>query len=87
MKGIESDIYIKYNYSDIIVPKFLQQEHHLVHVCRYSTRKNEKMILKGIKGQALLSELSEDIWQILIVGELIHIGKNTSFGFGRYVIQ
>lgn len=86
-EGIESDIYKKYNYSDIIVPEFLQQEHHLVHVCRYSTRKNEKMILKGIKGQALLSELSEDIWQILIVGELIHIGKNTSFGFGRYVIQ
>lgn len=86
-EGIESDIYEKYNYGDIIVPEFLQQEHRLVQVCRYSTRKDEKMILKGIKGQALLPELSEDIWEILIVGELIHIGKNTSFGFGRYVIQ
>lgn len=86
-EGIESDIYEKYNYGDIIVPEFLQQEHHPVRVCRYSARKNEKMILKGIKGQALLPELTEDVWQILIVGELIHIGKNTSFGFGRYVIQ
>ena len=86
-EGIESDIYEKYNYGDIIVPEFLQQEHNLVRVCRYSTRKNEKMILKGIKGQALLPELTEDVWQILVVGELIHIGKNTSFGFGRYVIQ
>lgn len=86
-EGIESDIYDKYYYGDIRVPEFLQQKHYLVHVCRYSTRKNEKMILKGIKGQALLPELMEDVWQILIVGELIHIGKNTSFGFGRYVIQ
>lgn len=86
-EGIESDIYEKYNYGDIIVPEFLQQEYRSVHVWRYSTRKNEKMILKGIKGQALLPELSEDIWQILVVGELIHIGKNTSFGFGRYVIE
>ena len=56
----------------------------LVSVFRYSTRKNERMILKGIKGYALLPELSEDIWQILMIGELIHIGKNTSFVFGRY---
>lgn len=86
-EGIESDIYEKYNYGGIIVPEFLQQENYSVRVCRYSTRKNEKMILKGIKGHALLPKLTEDIWQILIVGELIHIGKNTSFGFGRYVIQ
>lgn len=86
-EGIESDIYEKYNYGDFVVPEFLQQDHHPVRVCRYSTRKNEKMILKGIKGQALLPELPKDVWQILVVGELIHIGKYTSFGFGRYVIQ
>lgn len=86
-EGIKSDIYEKYNYRDIIVPEFLQQEHYSVRVCRYSARKNEKMILKGIKGQALLPELTEDVWKILVVGELTYIGKNTSFGFGRYVIQ
>ncbi len=86
-EGIESDIYDKYKCEDVSVPEFLGQEHDLVSVCRYSTRKNGKMILKGIKGYALLPELPEDIWQILMVGELIHIGKNTSFGFGRYSIQ
>jgi len=86
-EGIESDIYDKYKMEETIVPEFLGQEHNLVSVCRYSTRKNGKMILKGIEGYALLPELPEDIWQILMVGELIHIGKNTSFGFGRYSIQ
>lgn len=86
-EGIESGIYDKYKCEDVSAPEFLDQEHNLVSVCRYSTRKNGKMILKGIKGYALLPELSEDIWQILMVGELIHIGKNTSFGFGRYSIR
>lgn len=86
-EGIESDLYEKYKYRDIIAPEFLQQEHYPVHVCRYSDKKNEKIILNGIKGQALLPELTEDVRQILVVGELIHIGKNTSLGFGRYVIQ
>lgn len=86
-EGIESDIYEKYKYEDDCLPEFLGQEHALVSVCRYSTRKNGKMILKGIKGYALLPELPDDVWQILMVGELIHIGKNTSFGFGRYLIQ
>ena len=75
-EGIESDLYDKYK-ENVSVPELLGQEHDLVSVCRYSTRKNEKMILKGIKGYALLPELPEDIWQILMIGELIHIGKNT----------
>lgn len=86
-EGIESDIYDKYKSEETIVPEFLGQKHELVSMCRYSTRKRGKMILKGIKGYALLPELPENIWQILMIGELIHIGKNTSFGFGRYSIQ
>lgn len=86
-EGIESDIYEKYKSEEFAVPEFLEQKHDQVSMCRYSTRKSGKMILKGIKGYALLPELPEDIWQILTIGELIHIGKNTSFGFGRYSIQ
>ena len=86
-EGIESDIYEKYKSEELVVPEFLGQKHDQVSMCRYSTRKSGKMILKGIKGYALLPELPEDIWQILMIGELIHIGKNTSFGFGRYSIQ
>ena len=81
-EGIESDLL--YNYENSMIPEILQQEHHMVHVCRYSTRKNEKMILKGIKGYIVLPGLPQDVTELLLAGELIHIGKNTSFGFGRY---
>lgn len=87
LEGIETGFYDRYRYRDEVLPEFLQQEYCLASVARYSARKNEKMILKGIKGYGLLPELPEEIWQILIVGELVHIGQNTSFGFGRYSLQ
>lgn len=85
-EGIESNLYDRYKNREEAFPEFLWQNHKMVNVCRYSTRKNGKMILKGIKGYALLPDLSEEALQILNVGELIHIGKNTSFGFGKYSI-
>mgnify|MGYP003309565716 CR=1 FL=1 len=42
------------------------------------------MIFKGIKGSILLEHLEEDFLALLLAGEIIHIGSNTSFGFGRY---
>lgn len=70
-----------------LIPKILTQEHHEVIVARYSTRKEQKMKLKGIKGHVLLSGLTPDIMILLIVGELIHIGKYTSFGFGKFHLK
>lgn len=83
-EGISSDIQ-KYDNGNL--PEILHQEYQLVSVSRYSTTKNEKMFLKGIKGYMQLSEISENIIDLLLIGELIHIGKNTSFGFGRYHIK
>lgn len=85
-EGIESSLYDRYKNRDEPFADFLWQEHKMVKVCRYSIRRNAKMILKGIKGYALLPTLPEEAWQILTVGELIHIGKNTSFGFGKYSV-
>lgn len=82
-EGIESDIC---HYNNCSIPTILYQQHRLIHVYRYSARKNEKMILRGIKGYAVLSELPLDSIELLLAGELIHIGKNTSFGFGKYHI-
>lgn len=82
-EGKETDI-MSYNDDIGPAPEILRQEHYPVHVCRYSTRKDCKMILKGIKGYAVLAELSQEAALLLMVGELIHIGKNTSFGFGKY---
>lgn len=66
------------------IPEILYQECHLIGVSRYSARNKQKMILRGIKGYLLLPEISNDLMELLLAGELIHIGKNTSFGFGRY---
>ena len=82
-EGIESDIY---NGKKDDLPEFVYQERQMVTVRRYSSRKKEKMLMKGIKGYALLPELPQDIIYLLLAGELIHIGKNTSFDFGKYHI-
>ena len=62
------------------------QRCRFVQVPRYSTRKDQKVVLKGIIGSMDLDEIPEEVWPYLAAGELIHIGKNTSFGFGRYTI-
>ncbi|MDE7312892.1 MAG: CRISPR system precrRNA processing endoribonuclease RAMP protein Cas6 [Eubacterium sp.] len=45
------------------------------------------MHLYGITGFIQLKELYPETLPVLLAGELIHIGKNTSFGFGRYRIM
>ena len=49
-------------------------------------RKQEKMLLRGIKGFIETEPIKEELLQLLLAGELLHIGKNTSFGFGQYKI-
>lgn len=66
------------------MPKLLSSDTHKVYVPRYSNRKDEKMNLWGLEGAANLADVNEDVLSFLLAGELIHIGKNTSFGFGRY---
>ena len=84
-EGIESDILKQGDGEGSL--KIRSQECRLTSISRYSTRKNEKMILRGLKGYALLEGLTEDLLMLLLIGELIHIGKNTSFGFGRYHLK
>ena len=69
------------------LPQMNRQSHHMVQIPRYSNRKNEKMIIRGIEGNAEVERISEDLWPLLLAGELIHIGKNTSFGFGRFIVR
>lgn len=69
------------------VPQITSQEHCFVKVERYSSRQDSRMSLKGIKGWVQLEEISEELLPLLLAGELIHIGKNTSFGFGRYTVE
>lgn len=68
------------------VPEILTQEVMLDRVKRYSNRQKMSMELYGIKGDAILASVEDTMMDLLLAGELIHIGKNTSFGFGKYVL-
>ena len=45
------------------------------------------LALCGVKGYMRLSMLPEEMLAALLAGEILHIGKNTSFGFGRYRVK
>lgn len=69
------------------IPEIIWQDHQFVQVERYSSRQNSKMTLKGIKGRIQLNGVDDALLPLLLAGELIHIGKNTSFGFGRFLVE
>ena len=58
-----------------------------VEIPRYSFRKSEKMVLWGLEGEAKLKKIDRKLLELMIAGELVHIGKNTSFGFGKYKLS
>lgn len=68
-------------------PDIVSQQHDFRKVDRYSSRQDSHMSLKGIRGRLTIDEMSEELLQTLLVGELIHIGKNTSFGFGEFRVR
>ncbi len=84
-EGITGNIY-NLEYDEVMFPDIVMQEHDWITVRRYSSTQDRKMSLTGIKGYVDLDIFPEDVLQILLAGELTHIGKNTSFGFGRYRI-
>ncbi len=64
-----------------------EQNLKMVTVKRYSARKKQVMPLRGLVGEFSVSgELSLFI-PLLRAGELVHVGKNTSFGFGYYTLH
>lgn len=56
-------------------------------VVRYSNTHDKKIMLQGITGETDLSDLDPTAWVILKACEILHIGKNTSFGFGGYDLR
>lgn len=53
---------------------------------RYSRRQDERMKLGGLVGYKIFKGDFKDFLPLLLLGEYIHIGKNTSFGLGKYRI-
>ena len=85
-EGITSQIHDKEYVESIAVPEQKQTEQKNISVRRFSNHSKSAMYLNGIEGNVTLSDVSPELFEILLAGELVHIGKNTSFGFGRYRI-
>ena len=60
-----------------------EQSYHAI-VKRYSNKKQDKMLLHGICGEIQIKGLTQQQEDMLLAGEILHIGKNTRFGFGKY---
>ena len=54
---------------------------------RYSSTHDARSQLWGISGRIELRDVPEECVEYLIAGEITHIGKNTSFGFGKYYLS
>ncbi len=66
------------------LPKLHTLERRAEHIPRFSNRKQQKMYFNGISGRAKLEEVDLQTLKLLLAGEILHVGKNTSFGFGQY---
>jgi hypothetical protein len=57
----------------------------LVHVRRYSSTQRRRMTWPGIMGRLVWKgDGITPLWPLLRFGELVQVGKATTFGFGRY---
>lgn len=83
-EGVSMDlsIFMEEMLSDL--PRILNQSVESIQIKRFSSRQMSRMRLEGIKGEVKLDKLPEPLLPWLLAGEIMHIGKNTSFGFGRY---
>lgn len=69
------------------LPKLSVQKIYRQKVKRYSTTQQKKIIFYGIGGEFSLLKVTEEMIWYLLAGEILHIGKYTSFGFGEYEIE
>lgn len=53
---------------------------------RFSTRQRQRMALGGLLGSATFSGTISEFLPFLFLGQIIHAGKGTTFGLGRYRI-
>ena len=69
------------------IPEIKKQHSYHENVNRYSSRHKENIKLHGLLGSLILNSVDNETLKLLLAGELLHIGKNTSFGFGRYTFS
>jgi hypothetical protein len=51
---------------------------------RYSSRQDRRMVFGGLVGEAVYEGPLDRLWPFLVFGQWTHVGKNATFGLGRY---
>ena len=64
----------------------IADETHWQESRRYSTRQKANMSTSGLVGRLTFSGDLKPFWPVLVLGTYVNVGKNTSFGLGRYRI-
>ena len=54
---------------------------------RFSTTQDKRMALGGLVGSVVFNANVEPFLPLLRAGEVLHVGKNTTFGLGKYLLQ
>ncbi|MDQ1245551.1 MAG: hypothetical protein QG565_1892 [Campylobacterota bacterium] len=63
--------------------EIIQKELKFVELTRQSNRQKTTMNMGGIMGEIKIKNLSKECYEVLKVGELIGVGKQTVFGLGK----
>ena len=83
-EGIEEEIFWDETPESAVT---IKQQSRLEGVNRYSNRRDSAMTLRGIRGKVWFEGADEETMKLLFAGELLHVGKNTSFGFGEFEVR
>lgn len=54
---------------------------------RYSSRQQKTMQLGGVTGTWVLKDIPAELMPYLYLGQWVHVGKNATFGLGRYLFS
>ena len=54
---------------------------------RYSTRQRQRMNLGGFVGASGYSGSVAPFLPLILLGQFVHVGKNTTFGLGKFLVQ
>jgi len=77
---------VKSLYADV---KNVQGEYHVDQMkwSRWSNRQKQRMQMDGLLGEIKLNHVSEQLAEILYLGQWLHVGKGSVFGLGQYVLK
>lgn len=64
-----------------------QQDIFYKRIDRYSNRKKQKMQMDGLMGEIVIKNLDKRGYELLKLGEIVGVGKNTVFGLGKIEVK